>query len=216
VAAPADSNGHAAADGNGNGHPTLAGAGFGTLVARLAPGMDEAPPVTSRRATLRNELPALYQEGDFGMRFIGALELVLDPIEAVLDSLTAHFDPDYAPHDVLQLLAAWLGIQLDESQELQHQREIVRRAGELGRRRGTVRGMELALELYFPGIPLRVEDRGGVRWSLDHEQAKAPPPSFVVYCDEPVPEETQAAIARCIEQFRPVHTTYRLRVKTPK
>jgi hypothetical protein len=37
-----------------------------------------------------------------------------------------------------------------------------------------------------------------------------------VYCDKPVPETTQAAIARTIEHFKPVHSTYRLRVKATK
>ena len=203
-------------DNNGDGFKTFAGEGFGTLLVRLAPGAKDAPHVVSRRATLRNELPAVYQEGDFGMRFVGALELVLDPIVAVLDSLEAHFDPDHAPRAVLQLLAAWLGIRLDESQELGYQRELVRRAGELSRRRGTVRGLELVLELSFPGLPLRVEDHGGVHWSLDQEPVEAPQTSFVVYCDEPVPDETQAAIARRIDEFRPVNATYKLRVKTPK
>ena len=39
---------------------------------------------------------------------------------------------------------------------------------------------------------------------------ESPAASFVVYCDKPIPEETQAAVARCIEQYKPVHTTYRL------
>jgi phage tail-like protein len=208
-----------AAEGNGNGeYRTFAGAGFGTLMVQLAGGTKETPEVASNRAYLRGGLPAVYQDGDFGMRFIGALELVLDPIVAVLDALPAHFDPDHAPRDVLSLMAAWLGVDLDESQELRHQREMVRRSAELGRRRGTVHGLELALELAFPDVPLRVEDQGGVKWSLkaDGKPAEAPPPSFVVYCDKPVPEETQAGIARCIEHWKPVHTTYRLRVKAPK
>ena len=50
---------------------------------------------------LRGGLPAVYQEGDFGMRFVGALEPMLDPIVALLDALPAHFDPDLAPRDVL-------------------------------------------------------------------------------------------------------------------
>jgi phage tail-like protein len=149
------------------------------------------------------------------MRFVGALEEMLDPIVAVLDALPAHFDPDLAPRDTLNLMAAWLGIELDESQELRHQREMVRRCAELGRRRGTVRGLELALELHFPDIPLRVEDQGGVRWTLASGAAPqdAPPPAFVVYCDAAVPETTQAAIARCIERFKPVQASYRLRVR---
>ncbi len=203
-------------NGTGGDYQTFVGAGFGTLMVQLSTGKKETPPVASNRAYLRNELPSLYQESDFGMRFIGGLEGLLDPIVSVLDALPAHFDPDHAPRDVLGLLAAWLGVDLDESQALPHQREMVRRAAELGQRRGTVSGLELALTLAFPDTPLRVEDQGGVRWSLDQRPVEAPPPSFVVYCDTPVDEAMQAAIARCIEQHKPVGTAYRLRVKAPK
>ena len=205
----------------GNGDPggefkTFMGAGFGTMMVRLSAGPKETPTVASSRAYLRSGLPAIYQESDFGMRFIGALEELLDPIVAVLDALPAHFDPDHAPRDILNLLAAWLGADLDEGQDMRHQREMVRRAADLGRKRGTVSGLELALALSFPDVPLRIEDQGGVRWSLDQHPVEAPPPSFVVYCDKPIPEEVQAGIARCIEQHKPVGTAYRLRVKAPK
>jgi phage tail-like protein len=207
------------AETNGDGtseFKTFTGAGFGTMMIRLSAGPKDTPPVASSRAYLRGGLPAVYQESDFGMRFIGGLESVLDPIVAVLDALPAHFDPDHAPRDILGLLAAWLGVDLDESQDIRHQREMVRRAADLGRKRGTVAGIELALELAFPDVPVRVEDQGGVRWSLDNHPVEAPPPSFVVYCDKPVGEDVQAAIARCIEQHKPVGTSYRLRVKAPK
>jgi phage tail-like protein len=199
-------------------YKTFTGAGFGTLLIQLSEGTKPTPPVASSRAYLRGSLPAVYQDGDFGMRFVGALEEMLDPIVAVLDALPAHFDPDLAPRDTLNLMAAWLGIELDESQELPRQREMVRRCAELGRRRGTVRGLELALALHFPDVPLRVEDEGGVRWTLESGAApqEAPPPSFVVYCDKAVPDTTQAAIARCIEHFKPVQAGYRLRVRREK
>jgi phage tail-like protein len=200
----------------GNGHKTFSGAGFGTLMMQLSGGPKETPPVASTRAYLRNGLPSLYQDGDFGMRFVGALEELLDPIVAILDGLPAHFDPNFAPPDILNLLAAWLGVDLDETQDIRHQREMVRRAAELGRRRGTVSGMELALKLHFPEIPLRIEDNGGVIWHSKPAKAASSPASFVVYCDIPVGENVQAAIARCIEQYKPVHTTYRLRVKAAK
>src|SRR3954466_4412291 len=164
-------------DENGDGdYRTFSGAGFGTLMVRLTTGAKETPSVASRRAYLRNGLPAMYQDGDFGMRFVGALETVLDPIIAVLDALPAHFNPDHAPRDILALLASWLGVELNEGQELSQQREMVRRAADLGRTRGTVRGLELALKLSFPDVPLRVEDQGGVRWSLDNRPIEAPPP----------------------------------------
>ena len=211
-----DTGNGAGANGDSGEFKTFMGAGFGTMMVRLSAGPKTTPPVASSRAYLRAGLPAVYQESDFGMRFIGGLEELLDPIVAVLDALPAHFDPDHAPRDILNLLAAWLGVDLDESQEIRHQREMVRRAADLGRKRGTVAGMELALKLAYPDVPLRIEDQGGVRWSLDQHPVDAPPPSFVVYCDKPVVEEVQAGIARCIEQHKPVGTRYRLRVKAPK
>jgi phage tail-like protein len=209
-------NGAGEIDGDGNGHGTFGGAGFGTLMIQFAGGPTETPSVASSRAYLRNGLPALYQDGDFGMRFVGALEELLDPIVAILDGLDHHFDPNLAPPDILSLLAAWLGVDLDETQDIKHQREMVRRSAELGRRRGTVKGMELALKLHFPEVPMRIEDNGGVLWHGRPAPAGNASASFVVYCDVPVEENVQASIARCIEQYKPVHSTYRLRVKAAK
>jgi hypothetical protein len=99
-------------------YKTFIGAGFGTLMIQVSEGKRETPEVVSSRAHLRGALPATYQEEDFGMRFVGALEEVLDPIVAVLDALPAHFDPDFAPRNVLTLLSAWLGVDVDESQPI--------------------------------------------------------------------------------------------------
>jgi phage tail-like protein len=209
-------NGGDGSNGSGNGHKTFGGAGFGTLMIQMASGPTETPPVASTRAYLRNGLPALYQDGDFGMRFVGALEELLDPIVAVLDGLNYHFDPNFAPPDILELLAAWLGVDLDETQNIKHQREMVLRSAELSRKRGTVKGMELALKLHFPEVPMRIEDNGGVIWHGRPGPSEKPSASFIVYCDIPVDETVQAAIARCIEQYKPVHSTYRLRVKAAK
>jgi phage tail-like protein len=208
-------------NGGGNGGApdefrTFQGAGFGTLLVQLSSGPRETPAVASSRAYLRGGLPAVYQEGDFGMRFIGALETLLDPIVAVLDALPAHFSADHAPRDILDLLSSWLGVELNESQTPAQRREMVRQAAELSRRRGTRAGIELALQLAFPQLPLRVEDLGGVHTTPPEEGAEVPAPGFIVYCDKTIAEETQAAVARCIEQTKPVHTTFRLRVRAPK
>jgi phage tail-like protein len=204
--------------GDANGSPrTFVGPGFGTVARQGSSGGSVAiPRVVSRRATLRRSMPSIYHETDFAMRFVGALEGVLDPIAAVLDGLPQHFSPDYAPRATIDMLSAWLGVENDEAQELDARRESVRMAAELGRRRGTVRGLELALRLGFPGIPMRVEDDGGVRWSMDGAPAKVDPARFVVYVDMPIPEDRQVAIARCIEHHKPVQATYRLRVMAAK
>jgi phage tail-like protein len=201
---------------DGNGYSTFLGPGFGTLQSQSPNGSGGAPQVVSRRAILRRGMPSIYHETEFAMRFVGALEGVLDPIAAMLDALPEHFSADYAPQPMIDLLAAWLGVEIDESQELDARRETVRMAAKLGQQRGTVRGLELALRLSFPAIPMRVEDAGGVRWSMDGAPAKVEPAPFVVYVDVPVPEERQIAIARCIDQHKPVQATYRLRIKAPK
>jgi phage tail-like protein len=198
-----------------NGHTSRRG--FSTTKLRLRLSATETPEVVSARGYLRNNLPSIYQDNDFGLRFIGALETLLDPIVATLDVLDSYFHPTLAPRDVLDLLAAWLGLRVEESWPDERLREALGREGELARRRGTAAGLALALSIAFPDIPLRVEDGGGATWSTDPSaRTKAPPPSFVVYCDKPIPEQTQLAIARVIEEAKPVHVAYRLRVKAAK
>jgi phage tail-like protein len=179
---------------------------------------EDAPSVAVMRRLLRDRLPAIYhQDGDFGLRFVAALEGVLDPVLALLDSLPAHVDPDLAPQDVLELLAGWLGVELDESWPDERRRELVRRAGELSRLRGTRAGLELSLGIAFPDLPLRIEDEGGVVFATDTSEAVGGGrPRFVVYCDQPLEEEQLARVARTIEEAKPVHVAYRLRVKAPK
>ncbi|HEY4348496.1 MAG TPA: phage tail protein [Gaiellaceae bacterium] len=199
------------------GHLSTTKRGFNTAKLRTRLSAVEAPAVVSARGYLRNGMPAIYQDGDFGLRFLESLETLLDPIVGTLDVLHRYFHPSLAPRDVLDLLAAWLGLDVDESWADERLRDALSREGEISRRRGTRPGLQLALEIAFPKIPLRVEDSGGVTWSTNPTStAKAPPPAFIVYCDTPIPEQTQLAIARVIEKIKPVHVTYRLRVKAPK
>ena len=199
-----------------SGFVTYAGEGF--ALVRAGPERGEHPdptPAYSRRY-LRSGLPAIYQEDDFGMRLVGAFERVLDPIVALLDNLPAHFSPELAPLDILDLSTQWLGIERNESQASAHVRQLVRRAAELGRLRGTRAGVELALALNFPDLPLRVEDNGGVSWSNETELPEPGPPSFVVYCDEPVTRDVAATISHVIEAVKPAHVSFKLRVRGPR
>lgn len=195
---------------------TFIGSGFGTVQIERAMGTDPPPPAVSGRRYLRDNLPGIYSEGDFGMRLVSGFEALLDPLVAALDNLPEHFDPVYAPRDVLDLLTEWLGLEHDEARSGEERRAIVRMAPELMRRRGTRVGLELALSLAFPGVPFRVEDGGAVTWSLDLDEPEKPaPPSFIVYCDVPLSPARLGAVARLIDQAKPAHVTYRLRVKSP-
>lgn len=184
----------------------------------------ETPAAASARRYLRDHLPAVYadpaangaaSEG-FSSRFIGGLERVLDPVVATMDCMPAQLQADTASAPMLALMAAWLGLDEDERRSLHDRRDEVRFASEIAQSRGTLPGLELGLRIAFPGLPLRVEDGGGVTFSV--EQHSDPPSSqreFVVYCDAPIAVERQAAIARAIDRLKPVNARYRLRVKQP-
>lgn len=189
--------------------------------------LDGAPATVSARKHLRDGVPDIYrrnasalrdQPPPFAMRFLHALEEVLDPIVATLDSLPAHLDVDLAPEHALAGLATWLGVDDVESMPAGQRREAVRKAGELARMRGTREGLELALSLFFPDISVRVNDHGGVVVSEGVDDAPAPAAvaSFDVVCEQSLPPETQMAVARCIERWKPVHAHYKLRVRRGK
>jgi phage tail-like protein len=207
----------------GNGAYRTYGGGarkLGTVSLRMrrASTNGHAPGVASQREYLTRALPAVYQDNDFGVRFVGALEPLLDPVVALLDSLPAHLDPELAPEDMLGLLANWLGLEVDEAWPIERKRELGRRGDELARRHGTRAGLELTLKIAFPDHPLRVEDSGGVTWEGKGE-TKKPDRSgagFVVYCDAPLDEHELGAVSRLIEQVKPVNVTYKLRVKAAR
>jgi phage tail-like protein len=191
--------------------------GIRMRMARNGTGPDGIPQAASSRLYLRGSLPAIYQEGDFGLRFVAALEELLDPIVAILDSLSSHIKADLAPRDILTMLARWLGVEVDEGWPEDRLRELVKHAATLSRKRGTKVGLDLSLQIAFPHLPLRVEENGGVVTAPDPaDLPAAAEPAFVVYCDKPLGEDEQAAVARAIEAMKPVHVNYRLRVKAPK
>jgi hypothetical protein len=85
----------------------------------------------------------------------------------------------------------------------------------LSRLRGTRAGLELALALHFPRLPLRVEDGGGVAWSVGGPLPAPGPASFVVLCDKPINRREATDVTRLIDAFKPAHVGYRLRIKDP-
>jgi phage tail-like protein len=111
-------------------------------------------------------LPELYRETVFGAeadhagvatradffgRFLSSFESVLTPLE---DKLAAAFmltDPSTAPDSALEWIGSWIGIAFEPWYPIARRREHVRRAHELYRVRGTLSGMELALDLVTGG-----------------------------------------------------------------
>jgi phage tail-like protein len=122
-------------------------------------------------------LPGLYQEDEIdartgevrpnlAQRFTGAFDELLAPVFSCLDNFAAYLDPTLTPPDFLEWLAAWLGVELDENWPLERRRDLVRRAVELYRWRGTAYGVAKAVEIYT-GVEPEVVDNGGVAWSTE-------------------------------------------------
>ena len=101
---------------------------------------------------------------------------------------------DLAPPDVLELLAAWLGVELDESWP-ERARARCARAADPARWRGTRPGLELALRIAFPHCRCASRTGGDVHAPDDTKRAAAAR-GFVVYCDEPISDEPDRPRAR--------------------
>lgn len=113
---------------------------------------------------LGDQLPAVFADDDFALRFVSGLDTVLAPVFAVLDCLEAYFMPALAPEDFLDWLTDWVGTELDGTEPPQLRRYAVASAVDLHRVRGTRRGLSAAVRLAF-GVRPEITESGGASWS---------------------------------------------------
>ncbi len=134
----------------------------------LLGGEEKAPSIGSLRLdfprdTYLRYLPAVYQEDvqsrGFLERFLSLFETFFAGTEGVISHLARYFDVDssLATGDFLSWLASWLSISVDKSWSEEQLRELVRRAPELYKQRGTRDGLEAMIEIFTGERPLVVE-----------------------------------------------------------
>ncbi|HEX8189702.1 MAG TPA: phage tail protein, partial [Pyrinomonadaceae bacterium] len=134
----------------------------------LIGGEEKAPSVGSLRLdfprdTYLRYLPAVYQEDeqsrDFLERFLSLFETFFSGTEGAIGHLARYFDVDssQASGDFLRWLATWLSISEDKSWGEAQLRELVRRAPELYKQRGTRDGLGAMIEIFTGERPLVVE-----------------------------------------------------------
>jgi phage tail-like protein len=109
-------------------------------------------------------MPAALQDDDFCVRFVTGLDDVMAPLFATLDCVDTYLDPMLAPPDFVEWLASWVGIEVDETWDLDARRSLVRNAVVLYRIRGTAPGLAAHLRLYTGATPT-IEETGGCIWS---------------------------------------------------
>jgi phage tail-like protein len=111
-------------------------------------------------------LPAVYQEDRFAQAFLTGLDEVLAPIISTIDNFDSYLDPHLAPDDFLTWLGTWVAITIDDSWDMERRREVVARAVELYRLRGTAAALGQQVEIQTGGT-VEIIENGGTAWSID-------------------------------------------------
>ena len=159
-------------------------------------------------------LPGIYQDDELAQRFLSAFDQVLAPVFCTLDNLGAYLDPSLAPVDFLDWLAGWVGLVLDENWPLDRRREIVSRAGELYRWRGTVRGLAAMVAL-STGVDPDIEESGATAWSPTPGAELPGDSRFHVAVRVRAPDPSTINLSRLdalVQAGKPAHVTHAIEV----
>jgi phage tail-like protein len=113
---------------------------------------------------LAEQLPAVYFEDPFALRFAEGLDTLLGPMLVVLDCLPAYLSSWLAPEDFLDWLAHWVGAELTGDEAAAVRREAIATAVFMHRRRGTARGLAAAVR-FATGVTPEIDESGGSAWS---------------------------------------------------
>lgn len=173
-----------------------------------------AIPGLASRYPIGEMLPGLYADDALAQRLTAGLDTVLAPVLSTLDNLPAYLDPGLAPADFVDWLATWVGVDTDPAWQQRMRRELVARAVELHRSRGTRRGLVEQLWLCL-GVRAEVLDGGGARWSTTAESELPPAPSgelLVRVRPEGTAGVDREQILAVVRASCPVHLTCRVEI----
>jgi phage tail-like protein len=162
---------------------------------------------------LGESLPGIYQDDGFVQDLCAGLDEVLAPLVATLDCLPAYLDPETTPLDVLEWLAGWVGVVLDDVAP-ERRRVVVRRAAELHRWRGTPHGVRAMVSAWC-GIEPELVESGASGWAAESGVPLPgdPVPSLVVRLRVPDPAAFDLRrLDALVAATKPAHVPHRVEV----
>ncbi len=159
-------------------------------------------------------LPALFRQDPFVGRFLLAFETVLSGaggqsgLETTIGRIADYFDPWATEAEFLPWLAGWVTLSLRADWDEKTQRSFIQRIVPLYKRRGTLAGLLQMLNLYTTE-PVEIYDAFDDRPYFFEVQ-------LTLSVADPVLLQTTQQIARAIiDQEKPAHTYYALRIAVP-
>ncbi len=120
------------------------------------------------RVSYLRYLPKVYQEDEtsrlFLERFLSIFETIFTGFEDEIDNIARYFNPMAVPKEFLTWLASWLALVLDENWPDEKKRELIRRAPELFKKRGTLEGLKEYIRIFTGMSPAIIEHYKLRRW----------------------------------------------------
>ena len=175
-------------------------------------------------------LPSVYQRADVNGRnfyrdFLWIIQHLFGSIEEILDGIHQYFDPYESPEKFLPWLASWSAMVLEEDWPIEKKRRLIRKAIELYRIRGTVKGLKLFIALFTGHEPDITENvwpfrgwRIGTTSEIGLDSVVLPPVNlahtFVVEMPVSYKDVSPEAVIRIheiIQMEKPANTQYYLR-----
>ena len=161
-------------------------------------------------------LPAIFHQDPFVGRFLLAFEAVLSGpgyadragLEELIGALPTYVDPQTTPSEFLPWLAGWVALSLRADWDADTKRKFIQEIVPLYRLRGTRAGLARMLKIYT-GEDVAIDDdfdRPAHFFQVKLTLSEA----------DPDRQRQKQAIARAIiDQEKPAHTFYALRVAVP-
>jgi len=163
---------------------------------------------------LVDTMPAVYRGDPMTQLLCAAFDEQLAPVFATLDSLTAYLDPGTTPEDMLDWLAAWIGLTFDGHIDTQRKRELIATGAAILPWRGTVKSIRAAVNSVF-NQEVEIIESGGVTASTEPDttpESDVTPMLLVRLITDAPDGVDQRRLDAIVEAVKPAHLPHRVEV----